>query len=73
MSRIDYRQNEQTQMDAAAIARIPTSSRESFLLEGKNPTSWTTRLESWYEPLEQTGQPLKSWSSPHHYGYRRSG
>jgi hypothetical protein len=60
-------------MNAAVIARISVIFRESFLVDAKNPTGRTARPEGWYEPIEQTSQPIKSWFSTHDYGSRRSG
>src|ERR1700761_8134355 len=50
-------------MKAAVIARISVIFGESFLLDGKNPTGRTARPRGWYEPVEQTSQPIRSWSS----------
>ena len=60
-------------MNAALIASISTIFRESFLVDVKNPTGRIARPVGWYESVEQTSQPIKSWSSSRDYGSRRSG
>ena len=60
-------------MKAAAIAGSRQFVRGLCLVKAINPTSRTTRPTGWYEPAEQTRPAIKSWSSSHEYGSRRSG
>ena len=60
-------------MKAAAIAGVSTILCGLLLVKDMNPTGRRARPKGWHEPIEQTRPVMKSWSSSHEYGSRRSG
>jgi hypothetical protein len=67
MSRIDYRQNEQTPMSAVAAAGLITAQHVFFGVSLELPNAALGRPTAWRESPEQI-----SWLA-RAYGYRRTG
>jgi hypothetical protein len=67
MSRIDYRQNEQTPMSAVAAAKATTGQDDFFAISLELPNAALGRPMAWRGSAEQI-----SWSA-REYGYWRTG